>query len=324
MRNCLILTVAIIHCCQSYRESEEPVYVDRDSHLNNPRTKIEIEELGRFDEVFSDHVVEHPESQTRAHVSSSTEDIIDIFTKEQLLIKDLLRFLENLENELNTDKSGYKLNKLTKAISSLKVYLVDDPWSSKNSVISNPVAAFNLVWRTTKLWPQKIKTLTAHLKMMKTSLKRLKTTLATFPEQKLTTFPVTDTAEMTAAARGLLVIQQHSNISCEDLASGFGDQRQRLTVDQITEIGHTARHNSYLNFAVDWYQTALDRCDDKTDKKLRSKLWSLVTEAQENHDRHLVHDGFFHFDRNHKRMIVTNERLYDTELEDSLPFQKHK
>ena len=320
MRNCLIIFSAIIHCCQSYRGGEEPVYVDRDSDLNSPQTKIEIEELGRFDEVFSDHVVEHSESQTRAHVSSSTEDIIDIFTKEQLLIKDLLKFLESLENELKRDKSGYNLNKLTKAISSLRVYLVDDP-SSSNSVVSNPVAAFNLVWRTTKIWPQKIKTLNAHLKMMKTSLKRQKATLATFPEKKLTTFPVTETAEMTAAARGLLIIQQHSNISCEELASGFGDERQRLSVDQITEVGHTAKYNSYLNFAVDWYQTALDRCDDK---KLRSKLRSLVTEAKEIHDRHLVHDGFFQIDHNHKRMVVTNERLYDTELEDSVPFQKHK
>ena len=320
MRNCLILVGAIAHCCQSY---QEPVYVDRDSVLNNPKTKIEIEELGRFDEVFSDHVVEHPESQTRAHVSSSTEDIIDIFNKEQLIIKDLLRFLESLETELKNDKSSYNLNKLKKAISSLKVHL-DDDYSAPNSVVSNPAAAFNLVWRTTKLWPQKIKTLTAHLKMMKTSLKRHKKTLATFPEKQLTTFPVTETPEMTAAARGLLIIQQHSNISCEQLASGFGDQRQSLSVEQMMEVGHTARLNSYLNFAVDWYQTALDHSDVKEDKKLRSKLRSLVAEAKEIHDRHLVHDGFFQIDHNHKRMIVTNERLYDTELEDSVTFQKHK
>ena len=320
MRNCLILVGAIVHCCQSY---QEPVYVDRDSVLNNPKTRIEIEELGRFDEVFSDHVVEHPESQTRAHVSSSTEDIIDIFNKEQLIIKDLLRFLESLETELKNDKSSHNLNKLKKAISSLKVYLVDDH-SCSSSVVCNPAAAFNLVWRTTKLWPQKIKTLTAHLKMMKTSLKRQKKTLATFPEKQLTTFPVTETPEMAAAARGLLIIQQHSNISCEQLASGFGHQRQRLSVEQMMEVGHTARLNSYLNFAVDWYQIALDHSDVKEDKKLRSKLRSLVAEAKEIHDRHLVHDGFFQIDHNHKRMIVTNERLYDTELEDSVTFQKHK
>ena len=322
MRNRLIFVSAIVHCCQSY-QGEEPVYVDRESVLNNPKTKIEIEELGRFDEVFSDHVVEHPESQTRAHVSSSTEDIIDIFNKEQLIIKDLLRFLESLDAELKSDKSSYNLKKLKKAISSLKVYLVDDH-SSSNSVVSNPVAAFNLVWRTTKLWPLKIKTLTAHLKMMKTSLKRQQKTLATFPEKQLTTFPVTETPEMTAAARGLLIIQQHSNISCEQLASGFGEQRQRLGVEQMMEVGHTARLNSYLNFAVDWYQTALDYSDVKEDKKLRSKLRSLVAEAKEIHDRHLIHDGFFQIDHNHKRMIVTNERLYDTELEDSVTFQKHK
>ena len=50
----------------------------------------------------------------------------------------------------------------------------------------------------------------------------------------------------------------------------------------------------------------------------------LVAEAREAHDRHLLHDGFFQIDPNHKRTIITNEKLYDTELEESVTFQKHK
>ena len=315
----LVLVVGLTKMCHCYKE---PVYVDGDSVLNSQKqTRIEIEEIGRFDEVFSDHVVKHSEQETRAHVSSSTEDISDMFSREQLLITDLLRFLEGLEKEMQRDKSGYNLNKLKKAIKNLEVYLVDD--KSSASVGSNPVAAFNIVWRATKLWPQKIKALTAHFKIMKTSLKHQNKMLATFPERALTSFPVTEMAEITAAAQGLLSIQLHSNITCEDLISGFGDERQRLSVDQIMEIGQTAKYNSYLNFAVDWYQKALDHCD-VNDKKLRSKLRLLVAEAREAHDRHLLHDGFFQIDPNHKRTIITNEKLYDTELEESVTFQKHK
>ena len=68
-------------------------YVD-DLDANETQSKVEIIEQGRYEEVFSDHIVIHPESQTKDHISSSTEDIIDILENEAKLVRQLNTFIE--------------------------------------------------------------------------------------------------------------------------------------------------------------------------------------------------------------------------------------
>ena len=216
----ILVTFLIMNLTWAYIDiTEEIVYVDPNGEFKD-KTKFEIEETGRYEEVFSDHVVQHSTKQIHDHMSSSTEDIISVFKKEQILLRKLLDFLsalEKLEEDLKPKKLNYNTKKLHKCITSMERF----PEVELEKIAENPVAAFNIVWRTARVWPQKIKTLTAHLKMMKTALKSHKKLLAIFPTELLAQFPITDTAESTAAARGLLTLQHYANISCQDVADGM-------------------------------------------------------------------------------------------------------
>ena len=72
------------------------LYVDQDDQLNDSHTKIETVTHGRYDEVFSEHVVHHSRKQIEAHISSSTEDLIRVMEHEQKLITKLVQFVEKL------------------------------------------------------------------------------------------------------------------------------------------------------------------------------------------------------------------------------------
>ena len=213
------------------------------------------------------------------------------------------------------------VEKLKKSIEKLFTFIVDESKFSISKTVENPAAAFNLVWRTNNIWPRKLKTLTAHFKLLQTSLRSHKDILDAFPHAMMTEFPVTDTKEMTAAARGLLTLQHYHNISCQELASGLGDQTQRLNIDQMTEIGQTARHNRFLNLAVDWFQAALDLA--QVDSKLKSKLESMLIAAKEAHDGHVIARGLVDF-HDDKTIFYTNNVLYDQELQASDIFSRHK
>ena len=87
------------------------------------------------------------------------------------------------------EKKGSNLAKLQKTIQNLQKFSN----SSKESIVQNPVTAFNTIWRASKIWPQKIKTLTAYLKVVGSSLKNHKSILNLFPDKLLSSFPVIDT-----------------------------------------------------------------------------------------------------------------------------------
>ena len=64
--------------------------------------------------------------------------------------------------------------------------------NNKESIVQNPVSAFNTIWRASKVWPAKIKTLTAYLKIVRSSLKNHKKILNLIPDKLLTSFPLVD------------------------------------------------------------------------------------------------------------------------------------
>ena len=106
------------------KDEDETIYVDSDDELNKEFTKVEVIEYGRYSEVFSDEIVVHKKKDVEAHVSSSTEDLINIFEKEQTVIKILTNFLEKLEQ---ADFPKINLTKIRKSITSLSKYLVKTP-----------------------------------------------------------------------------------------------------------------------------------------------------------------------------------------------------
>ena len=77
-------------------DADAPLYVDQDDQLNDSKTQFEIVTHGRYDEVFSEYVVDHSRKQIEAHISSSTEDLIRVLELEQLLITKLVQFVEKL------------------------------------------------------------------------------------------------------------------------------------------------------------------------------------------------------------------------------------
>lgn len=118
----VIITCAVIFlpANSSYidvTDEDETIYIDSDDELNKEFTKVEIIEHGRYSEVFSDEIVAHSRKQVEAHVSSSTEDLVDIYMKEQNLIHKLVTFLGQIE-EANI--KTINLNKIRKSISSLQ------------------------------------------------------------------------------------------------------------------------------------------------------------------------------------------------------------
>ena len=105
LRGKLLFFTLIFHLGNSsyfdFTDEDETIYVESDDELNNEFTKVEVIEYGRYSEVFSDEIVLHKKKDVEAHVSSSTEDLIDIFEKEQTVIKTLTNFLEKLEEAKN-------------------------------------------------------------------------------------------------------------------------------------------------------------------------------------------------------------------------------
>ena len=97
------------------------LYVDGDDVRSEGKTRVEIFETGRFSEIFEDDVVKHSSQEVNAHLSSSTEDIIDLLEKEQILINKLVVFLKTLSIE---DSKIQNFKKISKSISSLEKYLV--------------------------------------------------------------------------------------------------------------------------------------------------------------------------------------------------------
>ena len=99
LRGKLLFFTLIFHLGNSsyfdLTDEDETIYVESDDELNNEFTKVEVIEYGRYSEVFSDEIVVHKKKDVEAHVSSSTEDLIDIFEKEQTVIKILTNFWEN-------------------------------------------------------------------------------------------------------------------------------------------------------------------------------------------------------------------------------------
>ena len=91
---------------------------------------MEVIEYGRYSEVFSDEIVIHKKKEVEAHVSSSTEDLINIFEKEQTVIRMLSNFLEKLEE---ANFKNINLTKIRKTITSLSKYLMKTPEISTHS-----------------------------------------------------------------------------------------------------------------------------------------------------------------------------------------------
>ena len=192
--------------------------------------------------------------------------------------------------------------------------------------MKNPVAAFNLLWRTGKLWPQKIKILSAHFKSFSSSLKKHGGSgmLKLFPVEKLSTFPTCDQSEVIAGARGLLAIQHYSNISCLQIRTGFGDDQQSLDVQQMIEIGKAALMTGSYKLAVQWFLEAEESSAQSEDVKLRQKLAQLVAEARETHDGHLIANGYIQYNNKNKNTYSCDDKPYDQDLQSSQVFKLHK
>ena len=128
LRGILLFYTLIFHLGSSsyvdISDEDETIYVDSDDELNNEFTKVEVIEYGRYSEVFSDEIVVHKKKDVEAHVSSSTEDLINIFEKEQTVIKKLTNFLEKLEE---ANFKNINLTKIRKTITSLSKYLMKTP-----------------------------------------------------------------------------------------------------------------------------------------------------------------------------------------------------
>ena len=90
----IINLLLFIQFCAGERGVEYKIKYVEDSDVNETQSKVEIIEQGRYEEVFSDHIVIHPESQTKDHISSSTEDIIDILENEAKLVRQLNTFIK--------------------------------------------------------------------------------------------------------------------------------------------------------------------------------------------------------------------------------------
>ena len=184
--------------------------------------------------------------------------------------------------------------------------------------MENPVAAFKLLWRTGKKWPQKIKILTAHFKSFKSGLKKHKAVLESFPSSLLSSFPTCQVPEVIAGARGLLAIQHYSNISCQDIMT------ESLDTEQMIEIGKTALMTGSYHLAVQWFVTAEERLSAGEDTKLRQRLGQLVDQARETHDGHLIANGFMQYDAKNKNTFNCRDKPYDQDLQASQVFQIHK
>ena len=134
LRGILLFYTLIFHLGSSsyvdISDEDETIYVDSDDELNNEFTKVEVIEYGRYSEVFSDEIVVHKKKDVEAHVSSSTEDLINIFEKEQTVIKKLTNFLEKLEE---ANFKNINLTKIRKTITSLSKYLMKTPEISTHS-----------------------------------------------------------------------------------------------------------------------------------------------------------------------------------------------
>ena len=124
LRGIVVVCSLIVHLTTASYDEDETIYVDSDDELNKEFTKVEVLEYGRYSEVFSDEIVVHKKKEVEAHVSSSTEDLIKIFEKEQTVIKILTHFLEKLE-EANLQKIN--LTKIRKTITSLSKYYMETP-----------------------------------------------------------------------------------------------------------------------------------------------------------------------------------------------------
>ena len=121
LRGIVVVCSLIVHLTTASYDEDETIYVDSDDELNNEFTKVEVIEYGRYSEVFSDEIVVHKKKEVEAHVSSSTEDLINIFEKEQRVIQMLLNFLEKLE-EAKIEKIN--LTKIRKTITSLSKHFM--------------------------------------------------------------------------------------------------------------------------------------------------------------------------------------------------------
>ena len=306
-------------------DDDEVLYVDGDDILNDGKTKVEIVETGRFNEVFEDDPVRHSAKEIQAHVSSSAEDMIGLLKKEQILITELQSFLQTLRTKASKINN---FQKISKSISSLDKYFIKtinndkENKSQYESIISNPIGAFNLLWRTNKLWPKKVKSLTAHFKTLKTTLKKNPSLLKLFPENLLQRFPLTDTSEVVAGAKGLLSIQHYYNLTSLHLAQGCGDQDHQLTLEQVLEIGDIAVRSQYLSQGVEWYEQGLDMLNTQEiiDKKRKSKVLASLAGAKEMHDRHIMTSGLLQYDSRTKNIFHTNTRPYDKDLEETQHF----
>ena len=121
LRGIVVVCSLIVHLTTASYDEDETIYVDSDDELNKEFTKVEVIEYGRYSEVFSDEIVVHKKKEVEAHVSSSTEDLINIFEKEQRVIQMLLNFLEKLE-EAKIEKIN--LTKIRKTITSLSKHFM--------------------------------------------------------------------------------------------------------------------------------------------------------------------------------------------------------
>ena len=193
--------------------------------------------------------------------------------------------------------------------------------------MKNPVAAFNLLWRTGKMWPQKLKILSAHFKSFSSSLKKRqggRGILKLFPLEQLSAFPTCDLSEVVAGARGLLAIQHYSDISCREIRTGFGDDRQGLEVQQMIEIGKAALVTGSYKLAVQWFLEAEESSAQSEDHKLKARLAQLVAEARETHDGHLVTNGYIQYNARNKNTYSCDDKPYDQDLQSSEVFKLHR
>ena len=94
-----------------------------DADMNSYSDEGEVLKTGILSEIFNDEIIKHSTIEIGAHVSSSTENLIDLFEKEQILISKLISFLKMLSTE--EFESGFlNLQKMSKSITSLNKFYI--------------------------------------------------------------------------------------------------------------------------------------------------------------------------------------------------------
>ena len=91
------------------------------------------------------------------------------------------------------------------------------------------------------------------------------------------------------------------------IAQGCGESGNKLSLEQVLEIGEVAMKNQYLKHGVEWYQLGMTMISLQkvADKKMKAKLSRSLADSMEVHDRHIMTEGMLQYDARTKNIFHT-------------------